>query len=93
MCLGPTLRGQSVGGPAWHPYWMRYLAPGWHFSVIVYWRIFSHCVLHTKLTGRALKDAFVSSTTGSRGGFRFRPKPAAVGWGALASRAIYRVAY
>ena len=62
---------------------------GWHFSVIVYWRIFSHCVLHTILPGKGPKRCVSSSSTGL-GGDRvcLRAKPAAVGRGALASSAI-----
>jgi hypothetical protein len=35
---------------------MRYLPAPWHFSVIVYWGIFSHCVLHKKSPSRAPKE-------------------------------------
>jgi hypothetical protein len=76
------------------PYSMRYLAAGWYFSVIVYWRILGHCVLHTILRGRALKDAFVSSTTGPGGnGFCSRPNLDAAGWGVLASSRVIGIAF
>jgi hypothetical protein len=35
---------------------MRYLPPPWHFSVIVYWPLFSHCVLHKKFCNRVPKE-------------------------------------
>jgi hypothetical protein len=52
----------------------------------------SLCMAHD-IGRKGLKDAFVSSITGPGGGFRFRPNPAAVGWGALASRAISRTGF
>src|ERR1700758_3396065 len=73
---------------------MRYLAHGWYFSVIVSWLILRHCVLHRFLRARALKDAFVSSTTGPGGsGLRSRPNLDAIGWRSLASGRVIGVAF
>jgi hypothetical protein len=39
-----------------HPYWIRFLLHAWYFSVIVYWQIFSHCVLHKEFRSRVPKE-------------------------------------
>jgi hypothetical protein len=35
---------------------MHYLPRRWHFSVIVYWRVLGHCVLHRRLRAQRSKD-------------------------------------